>query len=278
MFNLPSPKPTGQNNYCQEVVREGKKNFICTYPDCGKIFRFKSEFQRHKVIHIVSRPFVCPHEGCGKTFKREDALKNHVRIHTGELPFKCEMPGCGLRFPTKAGLRYHLLKHKGDRVCVCTYPGCNKSFLTMAQLRQHENANNYHKKVGTQSTTDNYETQSVFDVVEKDKDVFMNEFFAPELKLAENIEWGMKNQFDYDNQEPVGDGIQENFEKMVKAILKENTRLKQRLDMCGKLMNLMQENQDLKQKIDRVSTNPEPITNNSEDQIFSFLNFDDKMF
>jgi len=267
-------------DFCEEIFRDGKKYHHCTFPDCGKIFRFKSEFMRHKVIHVVSRPFTCAFDGCNKTFKREDALKNHLRIHTGEMPFQCDAPGCEMKFPTKAGLRYHMLKHKGEKMCVCSYPGCNKSFLTMAQLKQHESASNFHKKVTTtQAPTPAYhEPTPIYTKVEKEKDVYLNEFFAPEIKPAGKIEWEMKDQFDDDNSAVVNSDLQENFEKMVKVILKENSMLKQRLGMCNTLMSLMQENNDLKSKLTKNPSFTEPtIPDTSDEKIFQFLSFyDDK--
>jgi uncharacterized C2H2 Zn-finger protein len=268
-FSNSANSPNDDADYCTEVTRDGKKYHNCTFPNCGKIFRFKSEFMRHRVIHVIERPFNCPHEGCNKSFKREDALKNHIRIHTGEMPFICEVSGCQLSFTTKAGLRYHLLKHKGEKLCTCSHPGCNKSFLTLAQLKQHESATNYHKKVSPAS-----ESPEVI-VVEKTvttkcKDDSLDEFFAPDLKPVGKIEWEMKDQFQESNE--ISNDLQEDFEKMVKVILKENNVLKKRLDMCSTLMNLMQENNCLKDKLSKVSGYDEPSPNISDEKIYSFLN------
>jgi len=173
-----------------------------------------------------------------------------------------------------------MLKHKGEKMCVCSYPGCNKSFLTMAQLKQHESASNYHKKVSTQGPTPAYhehpEPTPIYTKVEKEKDVYLNEFFAPEIKPAGKIEWEMKDQFDDDSSAVVNTDLQENFEKMVKVILKENSMLKQRLGMCNTLMNLMQENNDLKQKLSRNPAFPEPVPDTSDEKIFQFLSFYDE--
>jgi hypothetical protein len=269
-FNGFSNTNNGSNedaDYCQEVTRDGKKYHNCTFPNCGKIFRFKSEFMRHRVIHVIERPFNCPHNGCNKSFKREDALKNHIRIHTGEMPFRCEVPGCDLSFTTKAGLRYHLLKHKGQKLCTCSYPGCNKSFLTLAQLKQHESATNYHKKVSP--TSESPEVIVVEKPLPKYKDDSLDDFFAPDLRPVEKIEWEMKDQFQESNE--ISNDLQEDFEKMVKVILKENNVLKKRLDMCSTLMNLMQENNTLKDRLSRVSGYDEPSPIMSDEKIYSFL-------
>jgi len=194
------------------------------------------------------------------------------------MPFQCDLPECGMRFPTKAGLRYHLLKHKGEKECVCSFPGCGKSFLTMAQLKQHESASSYHKKVSVQPTSEMvYEPIQAFPKVAKQKEGYLDDFFAPDLKNTGKIEWEMKDQFDDNNRNMIiNNNLQENFEKLVGVILKENSMLKQRLGMCSTLMNLMHENNDLKQKLttQEVYRQP-PVMDNSDDQIFQFLSFYD---
>jgi len=270
-FNPDEPNLMEDDEFCEEVTCEGKKFHKCTYANCGKTFRFKSEFLRHKVIHVVQRPFTCTFEGCNKTFKREDALKNHLRIHTGEMPFQCEVEGCGLSFTTKAGLRYHHLKHKGEKMCTCSFPGCGKSFLTMAQLKQHESASNYHNKVNHVVEKVEYKPAPAPIKIEKEKDIFLDEFFAPEIKPIENMQWEMKDQNMEEGE--INFDLQENFEKMVKVILKENNMLKQRLDMCNTLMNLVQENNALKEKLNKTDGIVEPMPVATDDSIYSFLSF-----
>mmetsp|Transcript_7720 Transcript_7720/g.6968 ORF Transcript_7720/g.6968 Transcript_7720/m.6968 type:complete len:204 (+) Transcript_7720:83-694(+) len=131
-----------------EIQKKGKqKNYMCKYPDCGKVFRYHSEILRHIATHSDTRPYVCDFEGCSKSFKRKDALENHVRTHTNDKPFVCPRPGCDQKFATKASLRYHLLKHDGQREYVCSFPGCGKTFVTISQLKQHENSSTVHKNI-----------------------------------------------------------------------------------------------------------------------------------
>ena len=131
----------------EETTLQGTKIHRCTYPGCGKIFRFKSEISRHIAIHSSNRPYHCNHKGCNKSFKRLDALENHARIHTKATPFICNFANCDQKFTTKAGLRYHLLKHKDERSYKCTLPGCNKSFITASHLRQHQRLSAFHTKM-----------------------------------------------------------------------------------------------------------------------------------
>lgn len=273
--------PPEDPEYCEEIIRDGRKYHACTFPNCGKVFRFKSEYHRHKLTHTPQRPLDCPFVGCSKSFKREDALKNHMRIHTGEMPFRCEEPECGQSFPTKAGLRYHVLKHKGDKECRCSFPGCNKTFLTMSQLKQHESALNYHQKISTVQTVVKESQEFPADPVkvEKSKDQ-PQAFVAPEAKIMGKLEWQTKDQNDITVVEDVGDDIQEDFERMVKVILTENNAMKKRLNMCTTLKGLIEENKDLKSKLSRVSDIDEqiqlPRQEVSEEKIFAFLKFDNQ--
>lgn len=149
----------------------------------------------------------------------------------------------------------------------------------MAQLKQHESASSYHKKVASQAPGENFEPVQMYSKNEKQKDAMLDDFFSPDLRVAGKIEWEMKDQFDDGRNNNVNNGMQENFEKLVGVILKENSMLKQRLNMCTTLMNLMQENNDLKQKLTpsmQVEAFRQPtMIDNPDDQIFQFLSFYD---
>jgi hypothetical protein len=131
-----------------KIICEGNKNkFVCTTDDCFKIFRFKSEIERHIFTHSESRPFLCTFEGCERAFKRTNALQNHIRSqHTGEASLKCPFPGCELCFTTTAKLRYHKALHLDEKPYKCCFPGCGRAFVTFSQLKQHEKSPSVHLK------------------------------------------------------------------------------------------------------------------------------------
>jgi len=233
-FPLEAPKT---EDFYEESGEKDKKLFKCTFPDCGKIFRFKSAIIRHQCVHANNRPYPCPEEGCNKAFKRADALENHMRIHSKETPFICNHPECDLQFPTKAALRYHLLKHEGQRAFTCSFEGCGRTFITQAQLKQHENASTYHKKIRVDKPEALPMIQSI-DVIKDDlkKSKRPNyELALPEPRVVKKIKWETKNPLEMDtfnNEINVND-----FQQMAATILRENAMLKEKLDQCTRFMN-----------------------------------------
>lgn len=99
------------NSNDKERASSIKQYYNCTHPDCGKSFRYKSEFIQHKPTHASQGRINCPVEDCEKTFKRDDVLKTHMRSHTGETPYKCEVPDCGQSFTNRSSLRYQAKTH-----------------------------------------------------------------------------------------------------------------------------------------------------------------------
>jgi len=133
------------NQNFEEAFIGSKRMFRCLYPDCGKIFRFRSEMMRHLTTHSDARLYFCTYPSCGKSFKRIDALNNHYKIHTETTAYQCNYPNCKSRFNSKASLNYHVLKH-GEKNFVCSFPGCDRAFATYTQVKQHEKAFLYHQR------------------------------------------------------------------------------------------------------------------------------------
>ena len=150
----PSIESQDEDKLFELVINGQTKAYRCSQPDCGKIFRFRSEMKRHVVIHYKDRPYTCSFPKCRKTYKRIDALNNHFKTHTVKLSFICTNSGCDETFSTKSSLNYHLLKHEGLKMFKCSYPGCSRSFLTQAQLKQHEGATTYHKRIFSSTDAD----------------------------------------------------------------------------------------------------------------------------
>ncbi|XP_062621710.1 transcription factor Sp3-like [Saccostrea cucullata] len=87
-----------------------KKQHICHYPGCNKVYGKTSHLRAHLRWHSGERPFVCNWLFCGKRFTRSDELQRHRRTHTGEKRFEC--PECQKRFMRSDHLTKHRKTHK----------------------------------------------------------------------------------------------------------------------------------------------------------------------
>lgn len=90
-----------------------KKQHICHYPGCTKVYGKTSHLRAHLRWHKGERPFVCSWIFCGKRFTRSDELQRHLRTHTGEKRFIC--PECCKRFMRSDHLSKHIRTHQKNR-------------------------------------------------------------------------------------------------------------------------------------------------------------------
>lgn len=87
-----------------------KKQHVCHYLGCGKVYGKTSHLRAHLRWHTGERPFLCPWLFCGKRFTRSDELQRHLRTHTGEKRFQCNE--CGKRFMRSDHLNKHIKTHR----------------------------------------------------------------------------------------------------------------------------------------------------------------------
>nr|XP_039274531.1 transcription factor Sp9-like [Styela clava] len=88
----------------------GKKEHICHFPNCGKVYGKTSHLKAHIRWHLGERPFVCNWLFCGKSFTRSDELQRHLRTHTGEKKFQCQI--CEKKFMRSDHLSKHVKIHR----------------------------------------------------------------------------------------------------------------------------------------------------------------------
>nr|XP_020481032.1 zinc finger protein with KRAB and SCAN domains 1-like [Monopterus albus] len=74
---------------------------------CGKMFRYKSHFNRHLRNHKMENRYCC--EMCKKNFRYNSVFLIHMRTHTGERAFVCKT--CGKGFKKSSALKVHLTTH-----------------------------------------------------------------------------------------------------------------------------------------------------------------------
>ena len=186
--NLSSP---GSNSQFYERVMVGdKKMFKCLSPGCGKTFKFKSDMERHVVIHTNTRPYACAHPSCGKTFKRPDALKSHMETHNEEVHLECPVPGCKAQFQKKSALQYHLLKHQKPNHFLCSFQGCHQTFTSYNDLKQHQKKDCQSKRAS--AATQKIEKKTT--PVQEADETFVFDISDDSSKDFENFSWNEEEE------------------------------------------------------------------------------------
>ncbi|PVU97591.1 hypothetical protein BB559_001993 [Furculomyces boomerangus] len=114
-----------------KMDENGRKEYYCSVPNCGKVFYQRAHLSIHIRSHIGYKPFVCKHSGCGKTFTQQGNLRTHERKHTGEKPYVCSVLGCKKAFSQAGNLKTHVLKtHRSEDFSPTS---------TSSQLSSHKN-------------------------------------------------------------------------------------------------------------------------------------------
>ncbi|XP_076544810.1 uncharacterized protein LOC117601729 isoform X5 [Osmia lignaria lignaria] len=136
---------------------KSEPEFVCK--TCNKVFRHKSNYQKHLMRHTVG-DLTCKH--CPKKFRLFRDLTRHEKTHfypsyvckecdyettvlaalsihmlrhtdKADLPFKCN--DCDKRFRKAIDLQEHYNIHSGDKPFVCQL--CNNAFYLRRQLSAH---------------------------------------------------------------------------------------------------------------------------------------------
>ena len=103
-----------------------KKQHICHFTECGKVYGKTSHLRAHLRWHAGERPFACTWLFCGKRFTRSDELQRHRRTHTGQLVSRT-------KFFSK--LILFVLLVLGEKRFQCGE--CSKRFMRSDHLSKH---------------------------------------------------------------------------------------------------------------------------------------------
>jgi len=132
-FKKPQAKPY------QQIQVQGKKSFQCLAPGCEKIFKFKSDMERHALVHTKEKPIICSYPNCNKSFKRPEALRNHVEtMHIVNKTFVCPIPDCGYQIHKEDSLDFHLGKHWFIQKCAQSSPDDGKMYVPWKRSKDWE--------------------------------------------------------------------------------------------------------------------------------------------
>ena len=101
---------------------------------CGKVFKRRSELNRHKNIHI-GPSYGCHFSQCKKQFTQKQTLVIHLRAHTGEKPHTYDQ--CGKQMANSSALAKHRRSHSGTKPHSCPYKSYQERFTRKTGLTMH---------------------------------------------------------------------------------------------------------------------------------------------
>jgi len=132
--------------------------YECPFPGCGKVYRYKSEKERHLVTHNKDKAYKCDHPYCTKSFKRPDALKVHMQSHSEKPQWICPVSACSHAFKDRPALKYHLSKHHAEELKIMgnslefQQALSNKKAPRQRQSRRKAQAQQNQEIIGQQAT------------------------------------------------------------------------------------------------------------------------------
>ena len=116
------------------VKKEHAEIFSC--PDCSytTCIGRKAVFQRHRLIHAVSKTELCTCHVCLIDFKTQHGMKTHYgAVHRRGAPLSCDLCSYTTNYPKD--IEIHIRRHTKDFKLFCDK--CGKGFASQKELKSH---------------------------------------------------------------------------------------------------------------------------------------------
>ena len=107
-----------------------EKKFHCSL--CQEGFNFNSELKTHLIQHQRRAKHLCAFPNCGKLFKNKSDLSRHAKEHTSRA---IQCPDCAYSAKDQRNFESHRRKHSRIECYFC--PFCQKGFIFNTQKRRH---------------------------------------------------------------------------------------------------------------------------------------------
>ena len=112
-------------------VRKVQDDWMCTFPECDKIYKTKGHLLKHIKSEHESVTYSCTK--CYKTYKDQSGLSYHIKSQHEDITYLCTE--CNKTFTRKNGLRYHTKSQHEGITFSCTF--CDKTFNDKSNLSRH---------------------------------------------------------------------------------------------------------------------------------------------
>ena len=125
---FPTPDALSRHRY----IHNEAHRFKCAI--CDKICAFQSDLDQHMAKHNKDKIWYCSYDDCTRDFKRKSDLTAHEVVHTGE-DFICEFPKCGFTRKDPRLVKRHQRVHTKEAKVECHI--CGEKFVFYMQMKRH---------------------------------------------------------------------------------------------------------------------------------------------
>ena len=127
---FPTPDALQRHRYLHNEDHQ----FKCAL--CNKTCAFQSDLDLHMAKHSEEKIWYCSYDDCNRDFKQKSDLTAHEVVHKGE-DFLCEFPGCSYKNKDPRLVKRHQRVHTKKKMVKCTE--CTEKFVFYMQMNRHRN-------------------------------------------------------------------------------------------------------------------------------------------